>query len=407
LKRVLPYLIGVAVVILLVLLIFQGKKDRKILDERISFNKRDKIPYGMYVAYRNLSHIFPEASIIVNKKEPAQWDSLTNLSDKQAIIIITPRFMPDEFELNRLLSFAKAGNNVFISSRVFSLEAENFFGCESSFSGFPIFNDREDDTLMLSFISPPFLDSEKYDYPGRRYDSYFGKYDKDVSYELGKKENGEINFVRLKAGLGNIYLHRAPMAFSNYFLLHNQNMNYYSKALSLIPKDTKLVAWDEYYLYKRYSSENRSGENSSVLSALMSHRAFSSALWLLIILLVLFILQEMRRKQRIIPVIAKPRNDSLEFVKTVGRLYYEKRDNKNLSHKMAAYFLEHIRNRYKLPTSKLDEEFILLLKRKTGQQENNIRKIVSFIKNIDETEYVSEEELADFHKELEEFYKMT
>jgi hypothetical protein len=224
---------------------------------------------------------------------------------------------------------------------------------------------------------------------------------------LGKKENGEINFVRLKAGLGNIYLHRAPMAFSNYFLLHNQNMNYYSKALSLIPKDTKLVAWDEYYLYKRYSSENRSGENSSVLSALMSHRAFSSALWLLIILLVLFILQEMRRKQRIIPVIAKPRNDSLEFVKTVGRLYYEKRDNKNLSHKMAAYFLEHIRNRYKLPTSKLDEEFILLLKRKTGQQENNIRKIVSFIKNIDETEYVSEEELADFHKELEEFYKMT
>ena len=357
----------------------------------------------MYVAYHNLSHIFPEASIIVNRKEPARWDSLSSLSDKQALIIIVPRFIPDEFELNRLLNFAKAGNIIFISCRTLSSEAQNFFHCENYFSGFSVFGDSGEDTLTLSLVSPPFPDSGEYDYPGKQYDGYFGKYDKDISYELGKKDDGEINFIRLKAGRGNIYLHLAPLAFSNYFLLHGRNMNYYNKALSLIPGDTKKLVWDEYYLYKRYSGNNRG--NKSVLSVLMSQRSFRAALWLLIILLALFILQEMRRKQRIIAVMAKPRNDSLEFVKTIGRLYHEKRDNKNLGHKMAAYFLEHIRNRYKLSTTRLDEDFIVSLQQKTDQPEANIRKIVFFINNIDEKDVIGDEELADFHKELEEFYK--
>jgi predicted nucleic acid-binding protein len=106
-----------------------------------------------------------------------------------------------------------------------------------------------------------------------------------------------------------------------------------------------------------------------------------------------------------IPVMARPRNDSLEFVKTIGRLYHEKRDNKNLSKKMAAYFLEHVRNRYKLSTNQFDDEFIISLQRKTAQPEKNIREIISFINNIDETDEIADEQLAGFHKRLEDFYK--
>jgi len=188
-------------------------------------------------------------------------------------------------------------------------------------------------------------------------------------------------------------------------LLYANNINYYNKALSVIPKDTRKVIWDEYFLYKRFTNYDNSA-NNSVLSALMAQRSLRAALLLLLILLALFILQEMRRKQRIIPVIAKPRNDSLEFVKTIGRLYYEKKDNKNLVRKMTAYFLDHIRNRYKLSTVKLDEEFIKALKRKTAQPDENIRKIVSFINDIEKTEIINDQELAAFHKELEEFYKI-
>ena len=120
------------------------------------------------------------------------------------------------------------------------------------------------DTLSVGLLSPPFPDQKKYDYPGRKYDGYFGKYNKDISYELGSKNDTDINFIQLKAGPGNIYLHLAPLTFSNYFLLHGQNINYYNKMLSLIPKDTKKVVWDEYFLYKRISLGNRWEQRSIV-----------------------------------------------------------------------------------------------------------------------------------------------
>ena len=73
---------------------------------------------------------------------------------------------------------------------------------------------------------------------------------------------------------------------------------------------------------------------------------------------------------------------------------------------MSAYFLEHVRNKYKLSTNKLDEEFILLLQKKTDYKESEIRGIISFIKKMDEVPDISDEELADFHRRLEEFYKV-
>ena len=403
-KKFLPYIIVGLVFLLLLWLVLSTQQKRHVLDERISFNKRDKIPYGMYVAYHSLSHIFPRASVIVNKKKPMLWDSLSVFSGKQALIIISPRFMPDETELHRLWDFVKAGNTVFISSHIFSYDAQNFFSCDDYTSDLSLFGiDATTDTLSVGLLSPPFPDERKYNYPGRQYDGYFGKYNKNISYELGSKNDTDINFIQLKAGEGSIYLHLAPLTFSNYFLLHGQNINYYNKMLSLIPKDTKKVVWDEYFLYKRISLGNNGSKGP--LSALMSQRSFRAALWLLIILLALYVLQEMRRKQRIIPIMAKPRNDSLEFVKTIGRLYHEKRDNKNLSKKMAAYFLEHIRNKYKLSTNQLDDGFITSLCRKTAQPEHSIREIVSFINNIDVSGEIADAQLADFHKQLEEFYK--
>ena len=390
--------------LLLLWLVLSTQQKRHVLDERISLNKRDKIPYGTYVAYHSLSHIFPRASVIVNKKKPMLWDSLSVFTGKQALIIISPRFMPDETELHRLWDFVKAGNTVFISSHILSYDAQNFFSCDDYTSDLSLFGiDATTDTLSVGLLSPPFPDERKYNYPGRQYDGYFGKYNKNISYELGSKNDTDINFIQLKAGEGSIYLHLAPLTFSNYFLLHGQNINYYNKMLSLIPKDTKKVVWDEYFLYKRISLGNNGSKGP--LSALMSQRSFRAALWLLIILLALYVLQEMRRKQRIIPIMAKPRNDSLEFVKTIGRLYHEKRDNKNLSKKMAAYFLEHIRNKYKLSTNQLDDGFITSLCRKTAQPEHSIREIVSFINNIDASGEIADLQLADFHKQLEEFYK--
>jgi hypothetical protein len=174
--------------------------------------------------------------------------------------------------------------------------------------------------------------------------------------------------------------------------------------LSVIKPDVTKVVWDEYYLNKR-SPGSDPDKKKSWLAVLFRYPALKAALLTAIFILLLYVLMEMRRKQRMIPLITRPRNDSLDFVKTIGRLYYDKGDNKNLCRKMGAYFLEHVRNKYKLPTSLLNEEFIKNLQYKSGVEESEIRSIVSFIKHLEEAKVVKNNQLTGFYKELESFYK--
>jgi hypothetical protein len=416
LKKNLPYILLVLVLAAVIALVWGGKdttgKEKK-LDLRVTLRKNEKTPYAAYAAYENLKYIFPSASVFAERKEPAAWDSVSSYDDNQAIIIITPQFYPNDYEMRKLIEFAKKGNDVFISSSVLSYSAQETLKCRTGFSQLSEVygNDAgtSEDTLTVFLDKPPFADSRNFVYPGKKYDSYFSSYDETVSYDLGKDEKGNTNFIKLKTGQGNIYLHLAPMAFSNYFLLHKSNMRYYENVLSVIKPGVTKVLWDEYYLNKkRLSSDRKNDDNKKGwFASLMAYPSFRAGFWTLIGFLVLYVLLEMRRKQRVIPVITKPKNDSLDFVKTIGRLYYEKNDHKNLSKKMAAYFLEHIRSRYKLPTNRLDEEFIKKLQYKSDYDEKELLKIVSFINFIDDAPGISDSQLAGFHKQLEAFYKVS
>lgn len=147
------------VILLVVWLTFSTQKNNHVFDERISFNRRDKVPYGLYLAYNNLSQIFPRASIIVNRKQPAYWDSLNSFSDRQALIIIVPSFRADEFEMKRLVNFIKNGNSVFISTAIVSYEVQTILHCE-----IPDVYDvnenlsltRSADSFSVSLMNPPF-----------------------------------------------------------------------------------------------------------------------------------------------------------------------------------------------------------------------------------------------------------
>lgn len=108
-----------------------------------------------------------------------------------------------------------------------------------------------------------------------------------------------------------------------------------------------------------------------------------------------------------IPKWKKPVNDSLDFVQTMGRLYYERSDHHNLAQKMSAYFLEHIRTVYKITTAELDEEFVKKLHAKINYPLKELNEIVFFINNLDKTSHVSEQQLTRFHNQLELFYQNT
>jgi hypothetical protein len=141
------------------------------------------------------------------------------------------------------------------------------------------------------------------------------------------------------------------------------------------------------------------------LRVLLRYPSFRAALLTAFLALLVYVLMEMRRKQRMIPVIRKPRNESLDFVKTIGRLYYEKGDHRNLGRKMSSYFLEHVRNRYKLLTNTLDQEFIRSLHYKSGVPVQELEEIVTGIREMDTAATISADQLTRLHRKLEAFYK--
>ncbi|MFC0773287.1 DUF4350 domain-containing protein [Terrimonas alba] len=404
-KKFLPHILIGLVVLAILFLLFTGNSGTvQRFDDRVTFRKRDKIPYGTFVAYESLKHIFPTASVITNKQEPGYWDSLSMYDERQALVIVTPFFNADESEMKKLVSFMESGNDVFVSTMKASYEVTQMLKCDiNAADGLIYYFDHSEgsDLLSVSLSKPPFPSHPAYTYPGKRYDFYFYKVDSTTATVLGNDKNNKPNFIHLKAGKGNLYMHLAPTAFTNYFLLHKNNITYYEQALSVISPATEKIVWDEYYINKRQGREKK----PNWLSVFLQHKELRWALLTGLIALLVYVLLEMRRKQRYIPVVKTPVNDSLEFVKTIGRMYHDKGDHKNLCKKMAAYFLEHIRSRYKLNTSELDDEFVKTLHAKTGVGESDINSIVQFIRGLDHTVLVSDKELASFHKQLESFYK--
>ncbi len=394
---------------LTLLFITSSNKSNRRLDERITLRKQDKIPYGTYVAWKHLKYLFPDAAIYSNRHEPGYWDSLYNYHSGQAFIVVAGRLNASEYEMKRMITFVENGNDVFISARTLSEDAENMLGCKTSAINTTIFFTDEGavkDSLSVTLSSPPYKKTVTYTYPGSGYSGWFYNIDSATTEILGYDKMGHPNFIHLKAGKGNFYVQLVPLAFSNYFLLHKNNIGYYEKALSVISPNTNRVVWDEYYLHKRNYRE-RPQTRQNWLNVLFRYPALKAALLTAIFTLLIFVLLEMRRKQRYIPVVTKPENDSIDFVRTIGRLYYDKGDHKNLCRKMGAYFLEHVRNKYKLPTGVLDDEFVKNLRFKSGCEESEIRGIVSFIKYVDDAPVIGHKELIQFHKDLESFYKKT
>ena len=126
---------------------------------------------------------------------------------------------------------------------------------------------------------------------------------------------------------------------------------------------------------------------------------------MLLVLLLLIYLIESKRRQRPIPVIQPLQNTSLDFVRTIGRLYFQRRDNHNLAGKMVNHFQDQVRTRYNLPAAALDEGLATRLAHRTGYPQEELSRLIGYMRVLPSKAYVPDEELIDFHRQLEAFYK--
>jgi len=406
-KKYWPYIAGFLVILTLVVLLSNNTTRSRSFNDTVTLKKEHTIPYGTYAARKLLPSLFPDAEISVYKGAKDEWDQWDAIAEETnlASISICKSFFADEEELYQVLRWVKNGNYYFISAQSLSDEAAAFFNVSVNTH---TFYSVMEDSLQLRLETPPFKTNQPFKYPGRKFENWAYSIDSSKTTVLGRNEDGVPNFIRFDAGKGSIFIHLAPLAFSNYFLLHKNNIAYYQQALSVIPENVDKVIWNEYYSNKpRQQNNDNEEKNPSFLRVLMKYPPFKWGLWIAILTILVYTLMEMRRKQRFIPTHTRPQNDSLDFIKTIGRLYHDRKDHHNLAKKMGSYFLEHVRSNYKLPTHTLDEKFVQALHYKSGYDQSELNVIIQTIQNLGQTDHITEQQLSNFYKQLENFYGTT
>jgi hypothetical protein len=367
----------------------------KRLDKRVSLWRLDKIPYGTRYAYENISAVFPQASIRTGNQFPLLFQRGETADTLRTLMIVSPKFMPEPDEMKAIIQFAATGNQVFISAfqiddTVFAMLHQKQEGNVFYFS----------DSSEMSILDPIKREWIKYVYPGYNCDSHFESVDSSFTTILGKNSEGKANFVRIGyAHGGSVFLHLNPLAFTNFFLLHKKNKSYYDLALSYLPAQTGVVEWSDYFRYRKAK------ENFSAMRFILSKRSLKWALWLTILLFLLMFIMETKRKQRPITELPPLRNASEDFIKTVGRLYFQQKNNLNLATKMVASFLENIRSAYNLPTSLLNEEFAQKLAFRTGRPFDEVAQLIQFMYDLRLKTALSDKELMDLHQQINQFNK--
>lgn len=382
----LKLMIATGVVLLTIFGIVQYNKPKPV-NWQITLSALHKIPYGSYILYNQLGHIFG------TKKVERTNQSLYNVLRRDDVqgnyIIIAKTVTTSKTDYESLTHFIKAGNNVFITALnwkgvlpdTLKLETRTLYGKHNA---------------GLNFTNRQLRKTGYYTFNRDVSNQYFSTFDTAHAEVLGKNNKGYCNFLRYKLGKGYLYLCATPMVFTNYSLLTPQGADYAAKALSYLPTGQNIY-WDQY--------QNKDiPADDSPLRVIFSYDSLRWAYYIALITILVFVAYEAKRTQRVIPVIEPLKNTTLDFVNVVGQVYYENRNNSNMAHKKITYLLEHWRSSYYLKTNILNLEFAIALSQKTGIELNVIKDLINQINYIYVQPKVTDEELIELNRAIEKFY---
>jgi hypothetical protein len=365
-----------------------------------TYSKKDKQPFGANIAFRQIENMYHNNSIQVKKQHfKNTWE---NISDTGALYIcMAPKLYVTEEEVSAMMEFVEAGNSLFISAGLIDQQLLDEAGCNQVYvaPGMENLMGIMDNTTVSSILQPGI----KYAYYYFPFQNYFTGIDSTDTRVLGYNADKKPNFLVYFHGKGKLYLQCDPRAYSNYFLLKDTNYGYLKNTLSYTDNEPQHVYWDDYYF--RLRSRNDSEKDFSSLSEIMKHPPLKAACWLLLILLALYILFGGKRVQRIIEPLKPNENTSVTFTETIGRLYLQKKDNKNISDKMITYFNEYIRNTYFVNTNHINDDFIMLLSRKSGVAKDKVDTLYRTITATQGSDVVNDYQLLSLQEQIQNFYK--
>ncbi|MGD1319092.1 DUF4350 domain-containing protein [Chryseobacterium sp. 2R14A] len=373
------------IIIMVILALFEVNK-KEVTDWRKNFDVNQKSPFGLFVFNKEVKDLFKNK---LSKIDVTPYDYYTEKSRKPHNILVIESEIDPESWKKILDEVSKGSDAMVIATRLPKNVSDSigFYGSKISYE------DQNVLKLTDKKYQNDFIKLDKF--PSGRGFSYI----KPNVQVLGKtvEENNEdqANFIKAPFGKGNVYVHCEPLFLTNYYLLKSGNVRYAQSVFSYL--EDKETLW---------FVESNTRESSFLLRFILSNPPLKYAWWVFLGGMVLFIFFNVKRKQRIVPIIEPLKNTSADFVKSIGNLYLQEGDFHDMMAKKAQYFLNKVRIDLLIDTQNLDNEFAKKLQLKTGKPAEMITEAIDLIKRAqDPYASVMKEDLARINKLLDDILK--
>lgn len=379
--------------ILLILILMELFAPQPI-DWTRSFNEDDKRPFGCFLLRELIEEeLFPEQEFEVSRSAIFNYPELDSLAPNKNYIFVTNDFSPQKWEIELLLNLVQNGNQIVIATsnlgKVFSDTINVKFGSDLEVTDLAIKNARSQ-----NFENPNLKDKNNSKYPKAFDNTSINKFYKDSLIVLGRDNKKRIQLVKIPYGKGNFFISSQPLAFTNYNVVQNKNANYIAGVFSYLPANP--IVWDEYY------KPLRALRSTSPIVFLLSSPPLRMAYYLLLACLVLVLIFQGKRKQKMIPILKPISNTTLEFIRTMGRLYYNRKNHKDIALKKIKYLKEFCKSRYHID---LSIDTLNEVSKRSGISLKTLEILFKQINKISNSNNISKEELEDLNSKVDYIYK--
>ena len=429
-------IIGVVVAAILGLFLWMGQRGKDNFKWDETYDEKSQQPYGTHIIHDILRGYLPTAKLEDLKQKVAESLPTDGTGVTTAnYVFIGDGFFTDTADLDKLMLFVHNGGRAFISTNAvpnYFLKRLTYSICDTVVDqddelftrGFHSFSSTFHDTAITNFKHPQLLEKQPFSYtflyknePMRYGWSYLdtleSSYDSNLCDEkeskiapIGTVDSGKINFIKVSYGNGAVFLHTTPLVFSNIQLLDSTHVRYAEKALSHLQNG--VIYWDTKSRVSRDVINNMNGNikfnKESPLKYVLAQPSLRWAWFLFLGLIAAYMIFVAKRRQRIIPVLEEKTNTSLQFIQTIGSMYFRQNEQVSICDMKMKQFQTFVRERYKMLSRTMDDEFVKTLAMKSGISDSDVRGITLFEKRIAHND-ITEDVMIEFHHQLNRFYK--
>lgn len=216
-----------------------------------------------------------------------------------------------------------------------------------------------------------------------------------------EKESGKIVCARVMLQGVTMELHTVPQLLTNLAAREEGYLDQYNFLFA----DRK---YDRVFLYKAeevkayVTSGKQKSASSNPLKYIMQSKSLRWAYLLLLLGLLLYLINGRKRIVKAIPVREPKNNTSLEFVKTVSRLFLAQNQNSKLCTKLKKIFYHKAAQKYFLDRN--SPTFAADLSDKSQVPIEDIKQLIHQLEQGISTPSLSDNSLINLHKSLDSFY---